>query len=250
MAQTIGQLRKEVYKLLNEATNTTLGAVSSGTGIIAAGYDSDSTINQFLMEGISEMCRSCVSVPAVGTLTYAANTRTAYMSAVSVTSPTLGAIWFPTDVYISGTRLIHASESSVRANDVTYASAVTAVATNVQYWYRHDNYAISLYPYNSTSSMIATVHGYGVPNVDLIGIPGTDDLKSYSFIPDDLLRQTIPAYAAVKLVLKNIDDPTLANRLSWRNWYNEGRMKLYMQLDGGLRQAGGPFAVPPVLGQG
>jgi len=250
MAQTIGQLRKEVYKLLNEATNSTLGAVSSGTGTIGAGNDSETAINQFLMEGIAEMCRTCVAVPAVGTLSYAANTRTAYMSAVSVTSPTLGSIWFPTDVYISGTRLIHASESSVRANDLTYASAVTTLEANVQYWYRHDNFAISLYPYNSTSPMTATIHGYGVPNIDITGSVGTDDLKSYSFIPDDLLRQTVPAYAAVKLVMKNIDDPTLVDRLSWRNWYNEGRMKLYMQLDAGLKTAGGPFAIPPVIGQG
>jgi len=247
---TIGQLRKETYKLLNEATNTTLGAVSSGTGTVAAGYDSDSTINQFLMEGIAEMCRSCVAVPAVGTLAYGANTRTAYLSAASVTIPTSGAIWFPTDVYIGGTRLIHASESSVRANDLTYASTVTTVEANVQYWYRHDNYAISLYPYNSTSSMSATVHGYGIPNTDLTGIPGTDDAKAFTFIPDDLLRQTIPAYAAVKLVMKNIDDPTLGDRLFWKNWYNEGRMKLFMQLDAGLRTAGGPFSIPPVLGQG
>jgi hypothetical protein len=172
------------------------------------------------------------------------------MSAVAVTSPTLGAIWFPTDVYIGSTRLVHASESSIRANDLTYASAVTTSAANVQYWYRQDNYAISLYPYNSTSSMTATVYGYGVPNVDLTGIAGTDDLKSYSFIPDDLLRQTVPAYAAVKLILKNIDDPTLVDRLSWRNWYNEGRAKLYLQLDAGLKTAGGPFAIPPVIGQG
>jgi hypothetical protein len=250
MAQTIAQLRKETYKLLNEATNTTLGAVSSGTGTIAAGFDSDSTINQFLMEAISEMCRTCVSVPAVGTLSFGINTRTAYMSAASVTIPTSGAIWFPTDVYIGGTRLIHASESSVRANDLTYASAVTTSTASVLYWYRHDNYAISLYPYNSTTAISTTIHGYGVPNVDLTGVPGTDDAKSYSFIPDDLLRQTIPAYAAVKLVMKNIDDPTLVDRLSWRNWYNEGRMKLYLQLDAGLKQAGGPFAIPPVIGQG
>lgn len=250
MAQTIAQLRKETLKLLNEATNSTLGVVSSGTGTVAVGNESDASINQFLMEGIAEMCRTCVAIPAVGTYTVGANTRTFYLKDVSVSNPVLGAIWFPTDVYISGTRLIHASESSVRANDLTYASAVTTVAADVQYWYRHDNYAISLYPYNSSTSMAATVHGYGVPNTDLTGIAGTDDLKSYSFIPDDLLRQTIPAYAAVKLVLKNLDDPTLAERMTWRNWYNEGRMKLYLQLDAGLRQTGGPFAIPPVMGQG
>ncbi len=250
MAQTIAQLRKETLKLLNEATNSTLGVVSSGTGTVAVGNESDASINQFLMEGIAEMCRTCVAIPAVGTYTVGANTRTFYLKDVTVSNPVLGAIWFPTDVYISGTRLIHASESSVRANDLTYASAVTTVAADVQYWYRHDNYAISLYPYNSTTSMSATVHGYGVPNTDLTGISGTDDLKSYSFIPDDLLRQTIPAYAAVKLVLKNLDDPTLAERMTWRNWYNEGRMKLYLQLDAGLRQTGGPFAIPPVMGQG
>lgn len=250
MAQTILQLRNETYKLLNEATNSTIGVLSDGVGAIVSGHASDNTINQYLMDGISEMCRTCVAVPAVGTGTYASNTRTLSINSLSITNPVSGLLWFPTDVYISGVRLTHASESSIRANDLSYASAVTTDPAAVLYWYRHDNYAISLYPYNSTASMTATVHGYGIPNVDLSGVAGTDNLKSYSFIPDDLLRQSLPAYAAVKLIMKNTDDPTLVDRLFWKNWYNETRIRLYSQLDGGLRQAGGPFAIPPVIGQG
>jgi hypothetical protein len=63
------------------------------------------------------------------------------------------------------------------------------------------------------------------------------------------MKQMIPSYAATKLIMKNVDDPTLGNRMFWKNWYNEGRMKLYMQLDAGLRQAGGPYAIPPVIMQ-
>jgi hypothetical protein len=107
-----------------------------------------------------------------------------------------------------------------------------------------DNYSVSLYPYCSNATATAvTVYGYGIPNIT--NASGT----SLSFIPDDLMHQMIPAYAATKLIMKNVDDPTLGNRMFWKNWYNEGRMKLYMQLDAGLRQAGGPYAIPPVIMQ-
>jgi len=242
MAQTMAQLRAETYKILNEATNSTLGIVGVGDG--TASISSDTTVNNFIAEAVSEICRTCVSYQVSGTLTFAANTRNVLLTSMTVPTPANSTMWFPTDAYVGSTRLIHASESSVRANDLNYAATTVANSSLVTNWYRYDNYSVSLYPYITTGPTSVTVYGYGIPNITIA------DATSFDFIPDDLMRQMIPAFAATKLAMKNIDDPTVSQRVFWRNWYNEGRMKLYMQLDAGLRQAGGPFSVPPVLGQG
>ena len=246
MALTMAHLTTETYKLLNEATNSTLGIVSAGDGTVSAGNDSDTTIRGFIGEAVAEICRTCVAFQVSGPLSFPQNTRNVLLSSMVIANntPASSLMWFVTDAYVGSTRLVHASESSVRANDLNYASTVVATSASITNWYRMDNYSVSLYPYCSNATATAvTVYGYGIPNIT--NASGT----SLSFIPDDLMHQMIPAYAATKLIMKNVDDPTLGNRMFWKNWYNEGRMKLYMQLDAGLRQAGGPYAIPPVIMQ-
>jgi len=243
MALTMAQLTTETYKLLNEATNSTLGIVSAGDGTVAAGNDTDTTIRGFIGEAVSEICRTCVAFQVNADLTYTTNTRNMLLTNVSNPSPASSSIWFVTDAYIGSTRLVHASESSVRANDLAYASTVVTTSANITNWYRMDNYSVSLYPFcSNATSTVVKLYGYGIPSIT--NATGT----SFDFIPDDLMKQMVPAWVATKLIMKNIDDPTLGDRLFWKNWYNEGRMKLFMQLDAGLRQTGGPFAIPPVIG--
>ena len=243
MAQTMAQLRNETYKILNEANNTTVGALGDGFGGTVASYDSDSTINMFIAEGVAELCRSCVAFPVTGTLSFSSGIRTGLIQSLATPSPANTTIWFPTDALIGSTLLTHTGEASLRANDLGYASTTVAASANVTHWYRQDNYAVSLYPYVVGATTSVTLRGYGIPDCTL------SDATSFSFIPDDLLRQAVPAFAATKVIMKNIDDPTLANRMFWKNWYDTVRMKLYMQLDTGLRRPGGPFAIPPVVTQ-
>lgn len=242
MALTMAQLTTETYKLLNEATNSSLGVVSAGDGTTVAGNDTDTTIRGFIGEAVAEICRTCVAFQVSASLSFPQNTRNVLLTGISSPAPANSSLWFVTDAYVGSTRLIHASESSVRANDLNYASTVVTTSASITNWYRMDNYSVSLYPYcsNATATSV-TLYGYGIP--DITNAIGT----SLSFIPDDLMKQMIPSWVATKLIMKNIDDPTLGNRLFWKNWYNEGRMKLYMQLDAGLRQVGGPFSIPPVL---
>jgi hypothetical protein len=244
MALTMAQLTTETYKLLNEATNSTLGIVSNGNGIVSAGNESDTTVRGFIAEAVSEICRSCVAYQVTGSLSFIQNTRNVLLTSMVIANntPANATLWFVTDAYIGSTRLVHASESSVRANDLLYASTVVALSSSITNWYRMDNYSVSLYPFcTNVTATTVTVYGYGFP--DVTNASGT----SLSFIPDDLMKQMIPAWVATKLIMKNIDDPTLGERLFWKNWYNEGRMKLYIQLDAGLKQAGGPFSIPPVI---
>jgi hypothetical protein len=238
----MAQLTTETYKLLNEATNSSLGVVSAGDGTTVAGNDTDTTIRGFIGEAVAEICRTCVAFQVSASLSFPPNTRNVLLTGITSPSPANSSMWFVTDAYVGSTRLIHASESSVRANDLNYASTVVTTSASITNWYRMDNYSVSLYPYcsNATATPV-TLYGYGIP--DITNAIGT----SLSFIPDDLMKQMIPSWVATKLIMKNIDDPTLGNRLFWKNWYNEGRIKLYMQLDAGLRQGGGPFSIPPVL---
>lgn len=244
MAQTMAQLTTETYKLLNEATNSTLGIVGVGDGTVAAGNDTDTTIRGFIGEAVSEICRTCVAFQVNADLTYITNTRNMLLTNASNPSPASSSIWFVTDAYIGSTRLVHASESSIRANDLNYAATVVTTAANITNWYRMDNYSVSLYPFcSNVADTTVKLYGYGIPPIT--NASGT----SFNFIPDDLMKQMVPAWVATKLIMKNIDDPTLANRMFWKNWYDTGRMKLYMQLDTGLRRPGGPFAIPPVVAQ-
>jgi len=245
MALTMAQLTTETYKLLNDATNSTLGIVSAGDGTVAAGNDTDTTIRGFIGEAVSEICRTCVAFQVNADLTYTTNTRNMLLTNASNPSPASSNIWFVTDAYIGATRLVHASESSVRANDLAYASTVVTTSANITNWYRMDNYSVSLYPFcSNATSTVVKLYGYGIPNIT------NNVATSFDFIPDDLMKQMVPAWVATKLIMKNIDDPTLGDRLFWKNWYNEGRMKLFLQLDAGLRTAGGPFSIPPVIGAG
>jgi hypothetical protein len=91
-----------------------------------------------------------------------------------------------------------------------------------------------------TTSTAFTVYGAGtVINYAV----GADNI---TIIPDDLQLKCWAAYAAYKLALKNTDDPSLAQRAFWGNWYNEVRMRLWASLDTMLKLPGAPFAVPPV----
>ena len=67
------------------------------------------------------------------------------------------------------------------------------------------------------------------------------------FAPDDVLRNTLPVYAAYKLAMKNIDDPSLAARIQlWQQWWFDSTQRLWNQLDSSLKMEGSPYASPPV----
>ena len=67
------------------------------------------------------------------------------------------------------------------------------------------------------------------------------------FAPDDVLRNTLPVYAAYKLAMKNLDDPSLAARIQvWQQWWFDSTQRLWNQLDSSLKLEGSPYQSPPV----
>jgi len=72
------------------------------------------------------------------------------------------------------------------------------------------------------------------------------DSGTFSFIPDDTLLKSLPAYTAAKIALKNYDDPSLVGRSFWKDWYDLTRMSLWAALDASYKAPGGLFSVPPI----
>jgi hypothetical protein len=245
MALSIYTLRQETYKILNEASNSTLGQLPSGTGG-ADTASSDVVVRQFLLEGIADLCRSCVYYEVSAVYAVANSASQVAIVAPSSITPTGASMWFPTEVYVASTRLTHTSEQSLRAHNLDYRTALATTSSSIGYWYRPDNYQLKIYPGNNTGTSInITVVGAGIPLS-----PVADDTDSISLLPDDLLRQMLPQYAAIKLIMKNVDDQSMADRLGWRNWYDEHRMRLYMRLDPAMKAPYGPYSLPPVMGTG
>lgn len=241
---TLQALKDEVIRLLNEASNTSIGEVGDGTGTVVV--DTDTTLETYLNEAVKETCRTCIYVPARGSVTQTEHIiNLSDLSCLPTYVPTTGgtvndatAIWFPMTVMAGSTPLIHCSEPTLRA----YSPAYEADASGTpKYWFRQGDYTIQVYPRPSAST-VYTVWGAGT-----VGGLSADTM---TIIPDDLQLKMWASYAAYKIALKNTDDPSLAQRAFWANWYNECRMRLWGQLDHFLKIPGSPFAIPPVVGQG
>lgn len=204
---------------------------SGGTGgtftVVSAAIFSDRTILDYINEAAAEMCRTCCFEQKTYTAGAATSNRITNISSTN--------IWFPIHVGYSIYRLIHCGEPELRNYDLNYDSTFGVP----KYWYKSGQYNIGIYPVQSSP---ITLQITGACIVDPITISN----GTYSFIPDDLLLKTIPAYVAGKLAMKNFDDPSLVGRSFWKDWYDNNRMLLWAQLDGSLKAIGGPFAIPPV----
>ncbi len=239
---TLTQLTDEVIRLLNEATNGSLGEVGDGSGNVI--IDTNTTIADYLNEAVKESCRTCLYVPAKGTVTQTehiinlseVSCLPAYVPTATNTVNDATAIWYTMSVMAGSTMLTHCSEPTLRAYNPNYEADA---AGTPKYWFRQGDYSIQVYP-RPTASTVFTLWGAGT-----VGDLGADTL---TIIPDDLQLKMWASYAAYKLALKNTDDPSVAQRAFWSNWYNECRMRLWGQLDHFLKLPGSPFAIPPVLG--
>lgn len=244
MAISIQNVREEAYRLLNETNSSVLGQLPDGTGGADVITSTDG-VTTFIVEAITDLCKSCVYIPVVGSLEFADGSLSAMIQDASGVSNG-GTMWAVTDMYYGTTRLTHASEQSIRSNDLSYKTTTASTTGDILYWYKADAYHYAVYPSNATGNPYGTtVYGPGIPPM-----PATDDEQSLGFLPDDVLKQLLATYVAMKLIMKNIDDPSLAQRMFWRNWYDEQRMKLWMQMDMSMKTPGAPYYVPPVAQQG
>jgi hypothetical protein len=231
MAVSIKDVREEAYRLLNETNASVLGQLPDGTGG-ADTISSTAGVTTFIREAVTDICKTCVYIPVSATATVPVGALSLTISGTTATPVTVspsGTIWSVTDVYVTSplTRLTHASEQSIRANDLSYTTTTTTSLASILY--------------ANPLTVALTIYGCGV-----IAIPAGDTDPFDMFLPDDVLKQILATYVAMKLIMKNVDDPSLAQRMFWRDSYDGMRMKLWMQMDAHMKTPGAPYFVPPV----
>lgn len=206
---------------------TPTGGAGGSFTVISAAVFSDSTVLDYINEAAADMCRSCVMLETTWTTASSSTNRLISLAGTQV--------WYPLHVSNGVSNLLHCGEMELRNYDLNYHLTTGTPA----YWYKSSSYNIGLYP-TPAVAVLTTVMGAGIPTAITI------NSETYSFLPDDILLKTIPAYVAGKLAMKNFDDPSLVGRSFWKDWYDNTRMLLWAQLDSSLKAPGGPFAIPPV----
>lgn len=227
---SLTDLENDTLVLLNEATGSVIGDLPNGTG--GTTIATLTVIDQYLNEAQYEMARSCVYIPA-------SQTFTAYTgSDLALTS-----IWAPMSVSNGTSVLQHTSETRLRSWIPNFEVATGSITlpnggttTSPYYWYKKDPLVVRVFPAASNNTLV--VRGAGLP-------PAIT--TTCTFASDDILRNTLPVYAAMKLAMKNLDDPSLAPRIQlWREWWFDSTMRLWNQLDSSLKMEGSPYQNPPV----
>lgn len=239
MSVTLATLRNDALLLLNEASNSVIGDLPDGTGGVTTA--STAIIDSFINEAAAELARSCVYISGSGIVSNFSGTECNYAST---------SVWYPMAVHLvtvgagSITRLTHTSELRARAWWPQYESLTSAVTlpnghstSSPFFWWRKADQKLYIFP--SATNVDVNINGAILP-------PAITSDVSASFLPDDVLRNTLPVYAAMKLAMKNLDDPSLASRIQlWQTWWFDTCIGLYNRLDSSLKLDGGPYVVPP-----
>ena len=240
---TLVNLRNDTLILLNEigtVAASVIGSLPTSTGGSEI-VSTEATIDQYINEAAAEMARSCVYIPSSGTKT-AFTGSTLDLSGLTTST----SIWFPMSVSVGTVALQHTSDTRLRAwqpNFEVFSGSFKlpngSTTTSPTYWYKRQPQTIGIFPAVTASSTM-TVYGAGLPPTITTSVDAV-------FAPDDILRNSLPVYAALKLAMKNIDDPSLAARVQlWQQWWFDSTQSLWNQLDSSLKMEGSPYQSPPV----
>lgn len=128
MAVSLLTLEQNVLNVLNEAYNSTLGDLPSGTGAAAtiatltpASSSIASTIKSLLNEGAAEIARTCYPVADTATLAWAAGLRSALVT--SFTAAAQASLWTVRGakwIYASGTDLVVDGSNNLKVTSASY----------------------------------------------------------------------------------------------------------------------------------
>jgi hypothetical protein len=207
MAYTQTQVEQQVMVLLNEANNSVLAALQAGGG----GADTVShqaVLDRFIDEAIADLAMSVWPIPGKGTkASYVIGQRTIGYhdltgqmdrSAASDSSR----LWFASDVYYNSVRLEYVDLEVLRSEKPDYASPTPGTPS---YWYPEGDYGVGLYTTPSASQTLVA-YGYSVPPSITTG-----GAAHIGWLPDDRAR-LVTLHAAIRIVLKNLEDPQLTMR--------------------------------------
>lgn len=143
-------------------------------------------------------------------------------------------IWAVRGVAFGTSSIPYSDRAAIEIHD---SSWTTTAATTPTDWFNDGPLSIGLYPTPLTQGIV-TVYGYAIPPA----LSATSD--TLAWLTEDLTK-LLCYYAASKLCLMRLEDPSLTPRIeAWMSLYHAGRMDLWLKIDPRIRRA--HFPTPPL----
>lgn len=215
MSVSIATLVQLVRRRLHEANNSVVGEMPTGTGG-AATVSGENGIIEALNRVASDICRTCFYYEATGSASTSA--RAFPLSGLSSVTPTSAILWMPLQVAQGAglTALAYVNKGVLSAS----SSLTTSTGTPL-YWMDYGEGSIELSP-SPSGSLTITVRGAAIPPVMTSGGSAAD------FMDDATLQKILPAGAAARIAMAEVDNPALAARGPlWQAEYDAERMRLW-----------------------
>jgi hypothetical protein len=229
MSITLSALEKRVYSRLNEAANTDVAALQSGTSGTPTTTTTQGVIDLYNAV-CGELCRTCIPLPGTGTISsYTTGQVVFNLSSLSSLTSGISALWTAYEIAYNGTNLSPAGMLELVNWTESAGGLHSATSATPLYWCEYGdggNYAINPPP---ASSYTLKVSGYGVPTV---ATSGTD---TTAWLPDDLLEM-LEYRISYLIAAKNFDDETMTGRAQvWNNEFELRRQELISRLPKSLK---------------
>ena len=206
MGVLVTELSQSTLRELNEASDSTLGAIGNGAG--ADTVVNATTLYDYITQAQNEWCETAWPLPGTASLaTWAAGVKTTLLHNLTVPSGQ-GRLWAVRGMAMGSTPtpLDRISLASLNAEKPLYEFDASGTPL---YFFEEPSF-VGVYPAPSTDRA-ASLTGLALPLPAGDGSGGT--LPTLIFAPDDLLRRVIPVGAAILLAQKAFDDPSVFGRL-------------------------------------
>jgi len=207
-------MQQEVLLILDQATNSAIGDLPSGSGGLVT-QGTTATLKTFLNEGLKRLARRAYPIQQDATITVSANTKT--FPVTSIVTADGSSMFAVLRLGVGGADLSKAGISYLNIYRLLNAPGVPAN------WYRSGQGSIGLAPY-PTASTAVTVTGFVTPP-DL-----SADGDTAGWLEPDLYKLPV-FYAAARMGMKGAQDASLAPRAElWMKEFEEGEEMLRQRL--------------------
>jgi hypothetical protein len=239
MAVTLTELRQQALTLLDQARDSTVGALESGPNDTPT-VTADANLDAFLNEGAQVLAKTCMPLYGEGTIAaWTIGDRRARLHEATVAAG--GTLWSARSVRYGTTTLRYCDRSKLETRARDFESTANRAPI---YWSRFSEDEILIWPPPDTSATL-TIAG-------LITGPALVDHVSNTaapFMPDAAVRW-LPRYAAKMLAVKGKRNPALAEFAAiWGAEWDEERQRRWEALDPNMRRFHYPTAPLALAGK-
>jgi len=205
MAVAVSELSTSTLRELNEASNSTLGSVGSGTG--SEDVTTQATLYDYLTQAQNEWVETAYPLMGSATYTWPSGAKTKGWGAF--TYPSGQGRLFGLRAMAMGSTLVALDRIGLAELKASIPGYEFVASGTPVYYYEEPSF-VGVHPAPSNNTA-ASLYGVCLPVPIGDGTGGTTN--SIDFMPDDLIRRVLPLAAAILLAQKAFDDPSIFGRL-------------------------------------